>query len=75
MKKKLRTKNGEETKKKHTCRLHMLIVQGLWQAHYQILLIILLKRFVKLNVIMDMIIKNVKRVELNTKIVNAILNI
>ena len=46
----------------------LMIVQDLWQAHYQILLIILLKEFIKLNANMDMITKNVERVELNTKI-------
>ena len=46
----------------------LMIVQDLWQAYYQILLIILLKEFIKLNANMDMITKNVERVELNTKI-------
>ena len=39
---------------------NLLISQDLWQAHYQILLIISLKEFIKLNVNMDMIMKNVK---------------
>ena len=65
----------EKKQKKTYLQITYVDSARLWQAHYQILLIILLKRFVKLNVIMDMIIKNVKRVELNTKIVNAILNI
>ena len=39
----------------------LLIVQDLWQAHYEILLIIFLKEFIKLNVNMNIIIKNVKR--------------
>ena len=42
----------------------LLIGQDFWQAHYQILLIILLKEFIKLNGNMDMIVKNVKRMEL-----------
>ena len=42
------------------------------QADYQILLIILLKKFTKLNVNMDMMMKNVKILELNTKITIAI---
>ena len=46
-----------------------MTAQNLWQAHYKILSIILLKKFRKLNVNMDMIIKNVKHVELNTKTV------
>ena len=41
-----------------------LIVQDLWQAHYQILW--------KIN--LDMIIKNVKHVELNISIVTVFLN-
>ena len=48
----------------------ILIVQDLWQT--QILSVVLLEEFIKLNVNMCMITKNVKRVELNTKIVNAI---
>ena len=45
-----------------------LIAQELLQAHYQILLIILLTEFMKLNVKMAMTTKNLKHVELNTKI-------
>ena len=48
---------------------NLLIVQDLWQAHYQFLSIILLKKFLKLNV------KTVKRAELNKKIVSVALNI
>ena len=36
--------------------------------------IVSLKEFIKLNVNMDMIIKNAKHVELDTKIVSAVLN-
>ena len=34
-----------------------------------------MKEFIKLNVNMEIIIKNAKRVDLNTKIVNIVLNI
>ena len=34
-----------------------------------------MKEFIKLNGNMDIIIKNAKRVDLNTKIVNIVLNI
>ena len=54
---------------------NLLIVQDLWQAHYQILSIILLKKFIKFNVNTDVMIKNIKLTELNTKIVTAILNV
>ena len=54
---------------------NLLIVQDLWQAHYQISSIILLKKFIKFNVNTDVMIKNTKLTELNTKIVTAILNI
>ena len=40
---------------------NLIIVQDLWQAHHQILLIILLKEFMKLNVNTDTMVKNVKR--------------
>ena len=53
--------------KPHLTNNNLMIEQDLWQANYQILLIILLKKFVKLNVNMDMTIKNVKRIKLNKK--------
>ena len=53
---------------------NLLIVQDLWQAHYQILSIIFQKKFIKLNVNMDMMIKNVKLEELNVSIPTAFLN-
>ena len=43
------------------------------EAHYQILFIILLTEFMKLNANMDMLRKNVKCVELTAKIVSAVL--
>ena len=43
----------------------LLIVQDLWQIHYQILSIIFLKEFIELNVNTDMMMKNVKFAELN----------
>ena len=67
-------KNGEEITQP------ILGIKIYWQyqiygkTHYQILSIILLKEFIKLNVYTDIITKNVKRTELNTKIVSAVLN-
>ena len=52
----------------------LLITQDLLQAHYQIKLIILLKEFLKSNISMDMITKDIKRMELNTKIFRDVLN-
>ena len=52
----------------------LLIMQNLWQVNSQVLLIILLQGFIKFNVRMDSMIKNVKLVELNTKIEIAFLN-
>ena len=49
-------------------------MQDLWQAHYQILLIVSLKEFIKLNVNIDTIIKNVENAKSNKKIVSSILN-
>ena len=54
---------------------NLLIVQDLWQAHNQILLIIFLKEFIKLNVNKHTMIKNVKLVELNKNTATAIANI
>ena len=53
---------------------NLLIVQDLWQAHYQILSIIFQKKFIKLNVNMDMMMKNVKLEELNVSIPTVFLN-
>ena len=39
---------------------NLLTAQGLWQADYQILSITFLKEFIKLNVNMDTMIKNMK---------------
>ena len=47
---------------------NLLIVQDLCQANYQILSIISLKEFIKLNVNLDTIIKNVKLAELNLNV-------
>ena len=46
------------------------MTQDLWQTYYQVLWIILMNKLIKLTVNIDMIIKNVKRLELNTKIVS-----
>ena len=52
---------------------NLLNLQDLWQPNYQILLITLLKIFIKLNVSIGTKIKNVKVVELNPKFANLIL--
>ena len=64
----------KKSQKSYLTNCNLLIAQDLWQAHCQILLIILLKEFKKLNENGGMII-NAKQVELNTKIVSAVLNI
>ena len=51
-----------------------LLAKDFWQVHYQILLIISLKKFIKLNINMNMMIKNVELVSLNTNIASAFLN-
>ena len=56
-------KNVEEITKTYLTNYNLLIAQDLWQAHYEILLIILLKEFRNLNANMDMIMKNVKHAE------------
>ena len=44
---------------------NLLIAQDLWQAHYQILLIMFLKEFIEPNGNTGTMIKNAKLVELN----------
>ena len=53
---------------------NLLIAQELSQAHYQILSIIFLEEFIELNVNSDMMIKNVKPVELNIIITSVFWN-
>ena len=62
---------GQKLQKMYLTYYNLLIVQDLWQAHYQILSIIFLKEFIKLNVNSDMMKKNVKHVELNVSIVTV----
>ena len=54
---------------------NLLTPQDIWQAHYQILSIIFLQEFIKLNVNTDATINNVKLAELNINIANVFLNI
>ena len=49
--------NGEEIAK-YLTNYNLLIVQDLWQAHYQILLIILQKELIKLNGNTDIMTKS-----------------
>ena len=44
---------------------NLLIVQDLWQPHYQISSIIFLKKFIELNKNLNTMIKNVRLVELS----------
>ena len=61
-------KKVNEIKKLYLTDFNLLIVEDLWQAHYQILLIILLKKFTKLNGNTNTTIKNVKLAESNKNI-------
>ena len=56
----------EETlQKMNLTYCNLLIAQDLWQARHQILSIIFLKEFIKLNVNTDTMIKNARLTELN----------
>ena len=70
--------NGEEITKNISFAVYtfysLLIPQYLWQAHYQILLIICLKYFIELNGNLTMTIKNVKHVELKISIAIVLKN-
>ena len=67
-------KNGEEVSKIYPQYYNLLIMQDLWQAHYQILLIVFLQEFIKLNINTDTMIKNLKLAELNINIATVFLN-
>ena len=65
---------GKKSQKLYHTDYNLLKAQDLWQAHCQILLIILLKEVVKLNVNTVMMRENVELAELNTKIACVFLN-
>ena len=65
----------QELQKTYLTDYSSLTAQYSLQAHYHIFFIILLKEFKHFNVKMNSIIKNVKRVESNTKITSPIVNI
>ena len=65
---------GTKLQKIYITYSNSLKKQGLWQAHYQILTIIFLKKFIKLNINTDTMIKNMKLVELHTNYVAVFLN-
>ena len=64
----------KKLKKIYLTYYNLSIAQGVWQAHYQILSIIFLQEFIKLNDNSDMMIKNVKLAELNKSIAKVFLN-
>ena len=61
-------KNGKIVSRTIPYKLQFIETARLWQAHYQILLIILLKEFIKLNANMKRIIKNAKCVKLTVEL-------
>ena len=67
-------KKEEKVTKTISYRLQFIDSARFMIRNFQVSLIILLKEFMKLKVNMDMIVKNVKHAELNTKIVNTALN-
>ena len=61
---------GTKLQKIYITYCNSLKEQGLWQAHYQILTIIFLKKFINT----DTMIKNMKLVELHTNYAAVFLN-
>ena len=53
----------KKLQKRYLTNYNLLIAHDLGLAHYQILLIIVLKELMKLNANIDMIIENLKHVE------------
>ena len=66
-------KNEEEIQKKCLTCYNLLLKQDSWQVHYQILSIIILKKFIELNLNMDTMIENVKHVKLNIGIATPLI--
>ena len=67
-------KMEKKLQKLYSTYYNLLIAQDLWQARYQILSIIFLKIFVKLNVYRDTMIKNAKLMELHKEYATIFLN-
>ena len=65
----------EKLQKSYLTNYNLLIVQDLWQVHYQILLPNFLEEFMKSYGNIDMIIKNANHVELNTQTLYTALEI
>ena len=61
-------KKGKKSQKPYLTDHNLLLVQDLWKAHYQILLIILLKEFIKSNINTDKMVENVKLLKLNKRL-------
>ena len=64
----------KKLQKLYLTEYNLLIMQDLWKSHYQVFLIISLTEFIEFNATLSMIIQNVKRLELNSKTVSAVLN-
>ena len=67
-------RSREEVTKHISYRLQVIESTRFMASSFSILLIILLNEFIELNVNRNMIIKNMKHTELNTKIASAFLN-
>ena len=64
----------KKSQKPYLTDYNILIVQDLWQALFQIVLVILLNELINLNVNMSMITKNVNFMELDRNIAAAFIN-
>ena len=64
----------KKLQKIYLTKYNLLIAQDLWQANYQILLIIFLKEFIESNVNLNSMMKNVKFAELNISIATVFSN-
>ena len=67
-------KNGEEMTKNISYILQFIDNTRFMASSYQILSITFLKKFIELNINFDMMIKNVKHVELKISIATVFLN-
>ena len=64
----------KKSQKPYLTDYNVLIAQDLWQALFQILLIILLTELINLNVNMSMVTKNVNFMKLDRNIAAAFFN-
>ena len=67
-------KMKKKLQKVHLTYYNLMMAQDLWKSHYQILSKVFLRELIKLNLNMDIMIKNVELAELHMNYATVFLN-